>query len=86
MVWGTTQEVRPPSLPLHNGTGASGGLAEGAAGQLHSVILTLGHVDSTEQGLDHCPTAGGIPEAWERVTVWVHRGEDLLRTDPLIQP
>lgn len=72
MVWGTTQEVRPPSLPLHNGTGASGGLAEGAAGQLHSVILTLGHVDSTEQGLDHRPTAGGIPEAWERVTVWVH--------------
>lgn len=47
MVWGATQEVGPPSLPLHYGTGASGGLAEGAAGQLHSLILTLGHVDST---------------------------------------
>lgn len=65
-----TQKVRPPSLPLHNSTGASGGLAEGSTGQLHSVILTLGHVDSTQQGLDHCPAAGGIPEACEVVIVW----------------
>lgn len=75
-VWGATQEVRPPSLPLHDGTGASGGLAEGAAGQLHAVILTLGHVDSTQQGLDHRPAAGGISEAWGKVTGWVHCGKD----------
>lgn len=70
VVWRATQKVRPPSFPLHNGTGASGGLAEGAAGQLHSVIFTLGHVDSTQQGLDHCPASGSIPEACEMVIVW----------------
>jgi hypothetical protein len=64
VVGGTAQEIRPAPLPLHDGTGASGGLAEGAAGQLYPVILTLGHVHSAQQGLNHCPAAGGIPEAW----------------------
>ena len=83
-----TQKVRPPSLPLHTGTGASGGLAEGTAGQLHSVILTLGHVDSTQQGLDHCPAAGGIPEACEVVIEWdiVAKTPPHLPTDTVVTP
>lgn len=75
VVRGAAQEVRPAALPLHDGAGASGSLAEGAARQLHPVILALGHVHSTEQGLDHCPAAGGIPEAWGEATVWAHCSE-----------
>lgn len=63
VVRGAAQEVGPAALPLHDGTGAAGCLAKGAAGQLNPVILTLGHVHGTQQGLDHCPAAGGVPEA-----------------------
>ena len=76
VVGGAAQEVGPAPLPLHDGTGASGRLAEGAAGQLHPVILTLGHVHSTQQGLDHCPASGGVPEACGVMTVWTHCSED----------
>ena len=48
VVRGAAQEVGPAPLPLHDGTGAAGGLAEGAAGQLHPVVLTLRHVHSTQ--------------------------------------
>ena len=48
VVGGAAQEVGPAPLPLHDGTGAAGGLAEGAAGQLHPVVLTLRHVHSTQ--------------------------------------
>lgn len=76
VVRGAAQEVRPAALSLHDGTGASSGLAEGAAGQLHPVVLTLGHVHSTQQGLDHCPATGGVPEACRVKTVWTHCNED----------
>lgn len=55
------EEVGPAPLPLHDGAGPAGGLAQGLAGQLHLAVLTLGHVDGAEQGLDHVPAARGIP-------------------------
>lgn len=84
-VRGAAQEVRPAALPLHDGTGPSGGLAEGTAGQLHPVILAFGHVHSTQQGLDHCPAAGGIPEACREATVWIRCSESPPRGDPQSQ-
>ena len=86
VVRGTAQEVRPATLPLHNGTGASGSLAQGAAGQFHPVILAFGHVHSTQQGLDHCPAAGGVPEAWREATVWIHCGDTPPHSDPQLFP
>lgn len=86
VVMGTAQEVRPATLPLHNGTGASGGLAEGAAGQLHPVVLAFGHVHSTQQGLDHCPAAGCVPEAWGEATVWIRCGEAPPHSSPQLFP
>lgn len=48
VIRGAAQEVRPAPLPFYNSTGASGSLAQGTAGQLHTVVLTLGHVHSTQ--------------------------------------
>lgn len=77
VVRSAAQEVRPAPLPLHDGTGATSSLAEGAAGQLYPVVLALGHVHGTQQGLDHCPAARGIPEACRVATVGAH-----YRADP----
>lgn len=76
VVRGAAQEVGPAPLPLHDGTGATGGLAEGAAGQLYPVVLTLGHVHGTQKGLDHCPAARGVPETCRVVTGWTQCSED----------
>lgn len=58
------EEVRPAALALHDGAGCTCGLAQGLTGQLHLPILTLGHVDSTQQRLDHVPAARRIAQAW----------------------
>lgn len=59
-VRGTLQKVRPASLPLHNGAGASGDLAHDLAGQFHSAMFTFWHVNGAQELLNHSPTAWSI--------------------------
>lgn len=49
----TFEEVGPASLLVHDAAGPTCGRTQTLAGQLHSTILTFGHVDGTEQGLDN---------------------------------
>lgn len=55
------EEVWPPSLLFHDATRPASGQTQALAGQFHSTILTLGHVDGTEQRLDDRPTPRSVP-------------------------
>lgn len=58
------EEAGPASLPVHDAARLPRGRTQALAGQLHSAVLALGHVDGTEQRLDDGPAAWSIPQAW----------------------
>lgn len=60
----TLEEVGPAPLPLHNTARFACSLAQVLAGQFDLSILTLWHVNGTEQRLNDGPTARSISQPW----------------------
>lgn len=58
----TFEKVWPPSLLFHNATWPTRRQTQALAGQLHSTVLTFGHVDGAQQRLDDRPTPRGVPQ------------------------
>lgn len=59
----TLEEAGPASLLVHDAARPTRGQTQALAGQLDPTVLTLGHVDGTEQRLDDGPTARSVPQA-----------------------
>lgn len=58
------EEVGPAPLPLHNTAWIACSLAQVLAGQFDLSILTLWHVNGTQQWLNDGPTARSISQPW----------------------
>lgn len=58
----TGKEAGPAPLLVHDAAGPACGQTQALTGQLHSAVLTFGHVDGTEQRLDDRPAARSVTQ------------------------